>query len=104
MLEWQRETAPVRAELDRNAERVGIARSDVADYFKRLDSEWESADERIKSKCGDRDQFMRDGANWLAEQIETFRNIPRNLKNFYKMPKLSTPFEHGDYIIETIID
>ena len=104
MLDWQKSTAPDRVELERNAERVGITRSDVADYFKRLDSEWDGHDERITSHCGDKAQFMCDGANWLAEQIEAIRNIPKSLRPHYKMPRLETPFEHGDYSIVTIID
>lgn len=104
MLEWQKDTAPGKAELERSAERVGIARSDVSEYFSRLDAEWESHDERIMLNCGNREQFMRDGSNWLADQIETVRNIPKSLRPHYKMPRLETPFEHGDYGIETIVD
>lgn len=98
MLDWQKNTAPDRAELERSAERVGITRSDVADYFRRLESEWDRRDERITFNCNDKAQFLRDGANWLADQIEQIRCIPRELRKFHK-PALETPNEHNDYSV-----
>lgn len=98
MLDWQKNTAPDRAELERSAERVGITRSDVADYFRRLESEWDRRDERITFNCNDKAQFLRDGANLLADQIEQIRCIPRELRKFHK-PALETPNEHNDYSV-----
>ncbi len=101
MLEWQKSTAPDRAEVERNAERVGITRSEVADYFNRIETEWANRDECITFNCGDKAQFLRDAANWLAEQIENIRRMPRALLPFCK-PVIETPNEHGDYFIEVV--
>lgn len=101
MLEWQKSTAPDRAEVERNAERVGITRSEVADYFNRVETEWANRDECITFNCDDKAQFLRDAANWLAEQIEAIRCMSRTMRSFYK-PVLETPNEHGDYFIEVV--
>ena len=97
---WQKKTAPDRADLERRAERVGITRDAVDDYFKRLEAEWESQDEYIAYHCADKAQFLRDGANHLAEQIALTVRMQK-IDPRIKLKRLVTPLKDGYYVIVT---
>ena len=100
---WQKKTAPDRADLERRAERVGITRDTVADYFKRLETEWENRGEGITYHCADKAQFLRDGANHLAEQIEFTAKLQK-IDPRIKQKWLETPCEAGGFYAIAIDD
>lgn len=103
MLDWQKKTTADRGEIQRRADSIGIG-SAVSAYFARVKDQWDVRD-AVTEAIG-KDQFMRDAANILDEQLAYLEAILRERK-LSTVPNagavtFETPLEQGLYFVEIV--
>lgn len=100
MLDWQKDTAPTKAEIEKQARGLGIPAASVTDYFARCDEQAEEC-----RHYADEEQYVRDTRNILAEQIGEIGAYMRSTGTRFDLSRLTlrTPYELG-YYYEEIVD
>lgn len=103
MFDWQKKTTADRDAITARAKSIGIGAA-VSAYFARVKDQWDGRD-AVTEGVG-KDQFMRDAANILDEQLADLEAILRERK-LSTVPNadavtFETPLEQGLYFVEIV--